>query len=297
MPPQDEASTDRGACVDQPVAGAAAFTAIFHEHYNACLRIARRLVRDEGLAHDVVQDVFLSWWRTGGGGYRPERGELAPWLSTLTHHKAVDALRSADRQRRILAAAESTFPCRPEEPLVDDVVWWELGKQSLVEALPTLPAKQREVLGLAYIAGLTQAEIAERLGIPLGTVKSRTHAGMLRLRAALSASWTPSGPMAEQPPDAAGGPSLVPDGSSSASPAPPADPTLREDVEACVTALTRIAAEEAEEAPRAAAVISRAAALIDRHGETATYDLIVALARAAATGSTSNDAGCLANGD
>jgi RNA polymerase sigma factor (sigma-70 family) len=284
LPPQD-ASIDR-THVEQPLAGAAAFTTVFHEHYGACLRLARRLVRDDGLAHDVVQDVFLAWWRTGGGGYRADRGDLQSWLFTLTHHKAVDALRTADRQRRLLAAAHSTRACEPEERLVDDVVWWELGKQSLIAAMLTLPPKQREVLGLAYDAGLTQAEIANRLGIPLGTVKSRTHAGMLRLRAALSGTWTPTGPTAEPPPDVAS-PSLVPHvrSSSVAQLKAHADLALREEVEVCAIALTRIAADETEGAPRAAAVVDRAAALINRYGEAGTYGLIVALARAAATGS------------
>ena len=255
MPSQDEASAD------QPSGSAVAFTKVFSEHYGACLRTARRLVRDEALAHDVVQDVFLAWWCSGGGGYRPDRGELGPWLATLTHHKAVDLLRTADRQRRLLTAVEATLTCEPEERLVDDLVWWELGTQSLVAALPDLPPKQREVLVLAHVAGLTQAEIAERLCIPLGTVKSRSRAGMLRLRAALSSTWTPTGP----------------------SEPPPAPPTFREDVERCARDLVRIAAEETDPARGAARMTSRAAALVDEHGDAAAYELVVRLARSSAS--------------
>ena len=257
---------------EQPLAGAAAFTSVFTEHYGACLRIARRLVQDEGLAHDVVQDVFLSWWRAGGGGYRADRGGLAPWLSTLTHHKAVDALRSADRQRRLLVAAERGAR-EPEERLVDDVVWWELGRQSLIAALPTLPPKQREVLSLAYVVGLTQAEIAERLGIPLGTVKSRTHAGMLRLRAAMSGTWTPAGQTAASSPDVTDSSKAV------AGPVAPARRSVCEEVEHCARDLIAIAAGETDRAGGAAAMVSRAAVLVDEHGDGAAYELVVALAR------------------
>jgi RNA polymerase sigma factor (sigma-70 family) len=280
----DGSSTDHGDRGEQPAAGDAAFTAVFREHHRACLRLARRLVRDEWVAHDVVQDVFLAWWRSDGGGYRADRGELANWLSTVTHHKAVDALRTSERHRRIAAAVMSALPHR-QERLVDEVVWWELGTQSLIAALPTLTPKQREVLGLAYVHGLTQAEIADRLGIPLGTVKSRTHAGMLRLRAAVSGTWTPSEPVTdpEGHPASSSEPlaRLCPQAASQRGPG--AD-TMGQDVERCATALVGIAAEGTEDAPASAAVIGRAAALIDKHGEQGMYALVLALARAAANG-------------
>ena len=280
MPSSHESPDTPHVSDEEALGSVAAFTSVFAEHYGACLRIARRLVRDDGLAHDVVQDVFLSWWRAGGGGYRPDRGGLAPWLSTLTHHKAVDALRSADRQRRILVAVESVR--EPEQRLVDDVVWWELGRRSLMAALPTLPPKQQEVLHLAHVLGLTQAEIAERLGIPIGTVKSRTHAGMLRLRAALSSTWTPAGGTAEAPlPGAAGLPARV-RSLEDARPPMPAE-RVRDDVEACAGDLAGIAAAQADEASGAAAMIGRAAALVDTHGTAAAYELVVALARRCAT--------------
>ncbi len=271
----------------QPSAGEAAFTAMFREHHRACLRVARRLVRDEGLAHEVVQEVFLAWWRTESDGYDAERGEPAAWLTTVTHHKAVDAVRTSERHRRLVVAAGSALPLQPEQRLVDEVVWWELGKQSLVAALPTLTPAQREVLGLAYVRGLTQAEIADQLGIPLGTVKSRTHAGLLRLRAAVGGSWTPTGPTPrpQRPqndspsPQARRGHDKRPRGGTG---------TLLDDVDLCATALARIAAEEAESGPDTAAMLSHAAALTHRHGEAGMSGLVVALARLAAAGAVSS---------
>lgn len=170
------------------------FTALVQRHSHRCLVLARRLTRDEHLAHDVVQEVFLAWWRSAGGAYRQDRGELAGWLLTLTHHKAVDAVRASERQRRCSAVALAALQCRPGDVAVDEVVWWQLGAQDMVAALPSLSAAQREVLGLAYVAGLSQTEIAARLGIPLGTVKTRTHAGLHRLRAVVGRTWAPGGP-------------------------------------------------------------------------------------------------------
>lgn len=290
-PPVDEAAFTAEVAAEFT----AAFTVVFEEHQAACLRLARRLVRDEALAHDVVQEVFLAWWRTGGGGYRAERGALGAWLSTLTHHKAVDAVRTSERHRRVAAAAVSAVARQAEERLVDEVVWWELGRQALVAALPTLPAKQRDVLSLAYVDGLTQVEIAERLDVPLGTVKSRTHAGMLRLRAAIGGTWTPAGPAAAPECAAAGGSGGGLQGAGVQGPQPTLPTTsvtpqpsklLRDDVDLCASNLLRIAAAEDGGGLSSAAMLRQAAELFDGHGEAGLYDLVVTLARLAAAGST-----------
>ena len=287
----DDARPDGEASVDGPGPGGlpvdeAAFTAGFREHYTACLRQARRVVRDQALAHEVVQEVFLAWWRAAGSGYRADRGELAAWLSALTHHKAVDAVRTAERHRRLLAAAMSQVQCQPGQRLVDEVVWWEVGRQSLLAALPTLTPAHREVLDLAYTTGLTQVEIAERLGIPLGTVKSRTHAGMLRLRAAIGGTWTPTGPPGPPEGRSTSNPSLV----SQMHPARDArseTQNVRDDVAVCAAALVQTASAEDEDELGSAAMVTQAAAVIDKHGEAGIYGLVVALARlAAASGTT-----------
>ena len=280
--PTDDAAVQEQLPGARPPIGEAAFTSAFEEHYPTCLRLARRLVLDDGLAHEVVQEVFLSWWRSAGGEYRAERGELAAWLSTLTHHKAVDAVRTSERHRRLVDAAGSALPHQLEQRPVEEVVWWELGTQSLVAALPALSAAQREVLGLAYVEGLTQAETADRLGIPLGTVKSRTHAGMLRLRAAVGGTWTPTGPTSR--PRANGDAGLDRQDRSTAGAQLPvavgaASGTLRDDVERCADELAQLAADETDGRPHTATLVSHAAALVDRHGEAGLYGLVVALAR------------------
>jgi RNA polymerase sigma-70 factor (ECF subfamily) len=269
----------------QSLVWSGAFTEVFAAHHATCLRLARRLVRDEGLAQDVVQDVFLSWWRMDGGGYRADRGELAAWLSTITHHKAVDAMRTSERHRRLQAAAEAERAVVPEVRLIEEVVWWELGKQSLLTAMVTLPPKQRDVVGLTYFAGLTQVEVAARLGIPLGTVKSRTHAALLRLKAAMSGSWTPAGPDTSAPDDQPEQPAHV-RSVAIVRPRDGADSAMHNDAERCAAALVRIAAEEPDGTAGAAATLSRSAALVERHGDAGMAELILALARLAA-GTTS----------
>jgi RNA polymerase sigma-70 factor (ECF subfamily) len=273
-----------------PLPTSVTFTEVFLEHHATCLRLARRLVRDEVLAQDVVQEVFLAWWRTGGGAYRADRGALAAWLSTITHHKAVDAVRSSERHARLRSAAEAAGHTTPEERLVEDVVWWELGKERLREALPTLPLKQREVLSLVYLAGMTQAEVADRLGIPLGTVKSRTHAGLLRLKAAVSGSWTPSGPDAGEEdgrPRACAEVRSVP----SAPWARAAATGGHDDVERCAAALVRAASTGADDGAAAAAMQSLSCALVEQHGADSLHALAVVLARLAATPRQSARAG------
>ncbi len=281
----EDVSRGRGDVVPEQAGGSAAsFTAIFREHHDACVRLARRVVQDEGLAHDVVQDVFLTWWRTDGGSYDAERGELAAWLATLTHRKAVDAVRAAERQRRLLGRSASDVARQDAPP--DEVVWWELGRQALLVALPRLTAKQREVLSLAYGGGLTQVEIAEQLGIPLGTVKSRTHAGLLRLRAAMSGTWTPTGPATEPQdgPDAGLEPALL-GGARAAT-----DDAATLAMNARALELVRVAAGSGGD-PSSSAIVKGAQALVAEHGEAALYALVVALARAAAGTIAAVDAG------
>jgi RNA polymerase sigma factor (sigma-70 family) len=139
--------------------------------------LALRVLRDPALAQDAVQDAFLGVWRTAAA-FDPRRGKAQTWLLTLVHRRAVDVVRREDRRRTEqlddapVAAAEST----DEEASVREQ------RRAVQAALALLPADQREALELSYYGGLTQTELAERLGIPLGTVKSRVFAGLARLR-------------------------------------------------------------------------------------------------------------------
>jgi RNA polymerase sigma factor (sigma-70 family) len=150
------------------------------------LSLARRLVADERIAEDVVQEAFLAYWRNPDA-FAAARGSFGAWFLSLVHHKAVDAVRhEAALRRRTDADAEDRV--RTEEhgsPDVADVVSGRMGDARVRRALEALPESQREALVLAYWGGFTQREIAARTGAPLGTVKTRMFAGMRRLHEVL----------------------------------------------------------------------------------------------------------------
>jgi RNA polymerase sigma factor (sigma-70 family) len=138
--------------------------------------LALRVVRDPALAEDAVQEAFLSLWRTAGR-FVPERARAGTWLLTLVHRRAVDLVRREERRRAepIESAPEAADASAEEAP------WLRLERERVQAALARLPDPQREAIELAYYGGFTQAELADRLGQPLGTIKSRMFAGLTRL--------------------------------------------------------------------------------------------------------------------
>ena len=152
--------------------------------------LALRVLRDEALAEDAVQEAFLGVWRNASR-FVPERGTASTWILTLVHRRAVDLVRREERRR-----ADPLEPAaEPSSGSVDDEAWLRLQRERVQAALRQLPDQQREALELAYYGGFTQSELAERLGLPLGTIKSRVFAGLARLRELLGEpgmemSWT-----------------------------------------------------------------------------------------------------------
>ena len=144
--------------------------------------LALRVLRDETLAEDAVQDAFLAAWRTADR-FMPERGKASTWLLTLVHRRAVDLVRREDRRRA--EPIEATREPAGEES-ADEAVWLRYERERVQAALQRLPDQQREALELAYYGGFTQSELADRLGQPVGTIKSRMFAGLGRLRDLLS---------------------------------------------------------------------------------------------------------------
>jgi RNA polymerase sigma-70 factor (ECF subfamily) len=139
--------------------------------------LALRVLRDEALAEDAVQDAFLAVWRAAPR-FVPERGRASTWILTLVHRRAVDVVRREERRRAdTLAGAPEPGGTGAEEDVL-----LRLQRQRVQEALGRLPDPQREALELAYYGGFTQSELAERLGQPLGTIKSRMFAGLTRMR-------------------------------------------------------------------------------------------------------------------
>ncbi len=146
--------------------------------------IAYRITTDASLAEDVVQDAFLGVWRNASR-YVEGRGSVKTWLLSIVHHRAVDAVR---RRKPTTELPEREDVPPPQLTLPD--VWQEvaagLDRADIATAMATLPDVQREAIELAYWGGLTQQEIAERTGAPLGTVKSRVRLGLLSLRRAIT---------------------------------------------------------------------------------------------------------------
>jgi RNA polymerase sigma-70 factor (ECF subfamily) len=143
--------------------------------------LALKILRDAALAEDAVQEAFLQAWRSAGA-YRPERAKASTWLLTFVHRRAVDLVRREERRR---AEPIASFP-EPPGPGADEAVATRSRREIVQNALRRLPAEQREPIELAYYGGLTQSELAERLGQPLGTIKSRMFTGLSQLRGLLA---------------------------------------------------------------------------------------------------------------
>jgi RNA polymerase sigma factor (sigma-70 family) len=167
-----------------------ALAELYDRYGRTAYGLALRVLRDPALAEDAVQEAFLTVWRTASR-FVPERGRASTWILTLVHRRAVDTVRREQRRR-----ADSLD--RAAEPAVDGVeedAWLHLQRVRVQEALRHLPDAQREALELAYYGGFSQSELAERLGQPLGTIKSRMFGGLARLRELLGEpgtemSWT-----------------------------------------------------------------------------------------------------------
>jgi RNA polymerase sigma-70 factor (ECF subfamily) len=164
-----------------------AFDELYRRYSPASYGLAYRLTGQQVLAQDVVHDSFLALWRAPEA-YDPARGPFRTFFLSLVHHRAVDTIRREERMRRRNERASNLEPLTDEDVAegVVDQAYLSIRRDEVREALTTLPPDQRRVLEMAYFDGLTQVVIAERLGIPLGTVKTRTLAAMQKLRAALS---------------------------------------------------------------------------------------------------------------
>jgi RNA polymerase sigma-70 factor, ECF subfamily len=156
----------------------AALAELYDRYGAAAYALARRIVRDPALAEDAVQEAFLAVWRSAGG-FVPERASAASWIMTLVHRRAVDLVRREQRRRADPLPDDAAE--RTTEASAADAVWLRLERERVQAALQQLPDQQRETLELAYYGGFTQSELAERLGRPLGTIKTQMRAALASL--------------------------------------------------------------------------------------------------------------------
>lgn len=160
---------------------AAALAELYDLHGRRVYSLALMIVGEPGAAQEVTQDAFLRLWERPGL-YRFERGSFASYLLTVTRHLAIDRLR---RERRASRSASSiddeAFPELPDHTQADELRW-----RDVLQAMAGLPAEQRGVITLAFYHGLSQSDMAEHLGAPLGTIKTRMRLAMDKLRAAFA---------------------------------------------------------------------------------------------------------------
>ena len=161
---------------------------LYDRYKTMAYSIAYRITNDTTMAEDVVQEAFLGAWRNAAR-YVEGRGSVKTWLLSIVHHRAIDAIR---RRRPTTELPDLELPPPAAFTLPD--VWAEvasgLDADTVREAMGVLSDVQREAIELAYFGGLTQQEIADRTGTPLGTVKSRMRLGLLAMRRALEAGST-----------------------------------------------------------------------------------------------------------
>jgi RNA polymerase sigma factor (sigma-70 family) len=163
---------------------AGALEALYDRYGRAAYSLARRILTEETLAQDVVQEVFLSLWRDARR-FDAGRGTVATYLLSMTHHRAVDVVRREENLRRWRTSDEGLELAPDPKARVEDEVEASERRSEVRAALAELPAAQREALLLAYFGGYTQREVAALVGVPLGTVKTRMAAGMRKMREAL----------------------------------------------------------------------------------------------------------------
>jgi len=163
-----------------------ALEGLYERYRTMAYSIALRITGEPAAAEDVVQEAFLGAWRNAAR-YAEGRGSVKTWLLSIVHHRAIDAIR---RRKPTTELPDGDTGLRTPVALTLPDVWGEVvvgvDRDAVVTALAGISTVQREALELAYYGGLTQVEIAERLALPLGTVKSRMRLGILGLRRILT---------------------------------------------------------------------------------------------------------------
>lgn len=163
-----------------------AFEVFYDRHGGAAFSLAYRIVGDRNSAEDVTQEAFLSIWRSGAR-YDRTRGGVRAWTLGIVRNRAIDALRrNAGKAPKLGFDDDAILESRPADDLTDDQALQRDEARQVRGALRELPEDQSKVIQLAFFGGFSHSEIAEMLGMPLGTVKGRMRLGMEKIRAQLA---------------------------------------------------------------------------------------------------------------
>jgi RNA polymerase sigma-70 factor (ECF subfamily) len=163
---------------------AAAFEVIYDRHADAAFSLAFRMCRQRAQAEDVVQEAFLSLWRSGAR-YDRNRGSVRTWTLGIVHNRAIDALRRKTVRDRGLSTEEGIEERIPARERTELEFARRDEAREIREALGQLPEEQSRVIELAYFGGMTHVEIASMLEVPIGTIKGRMRLGMAKMRMTL----------------------------------------------------------------------------------------------------------------
>jgi RNA polymerase sigma-70 factor (ECF subfamily) len=162
-----------------------ALEVIFDRHGGPAFSLAYRMCGRRATAEDIVQEAFLSLWRSGGR-YDRARGSVRSWVLSVVHNRAIDAFRRERVSDSRTVADESASERMPARERTEEEVERRDDAHHVRQALGTLPGEQRQVIELAYFGGFTHRQIAEMLELPAGTVKGRMRLGLTKMRLALS---------------------------------------------------------------------------------------------------------------
>ena len=163
-----------------------ALSALYDRYSRVVFSLGIKMLGSKEAAEEITQDAFLKLW-LGAGSFQSGKGKFSSWLLSITHNRAIDELRKRKRSANNSSCDDPYLQdtlADPSNEMADDLISKVQG-ETVIEALEKLPALQRDAIKLAYFKGLTQTEISEQLGAPLGTIKTRMRLGLRKLRSIL----------------------------------------------------------------------------------------------------------------
>ena len=185
---KEQEQLDDHTLVDRIVQGDKEALSVLYDRYvRLVYSLSIRIVEKPGVAEEVTQDVFMTLW-SRGSSCKSERGPFSAWLLSITHNRSIDELRKSRRQAKLptVEIDEAFIVSAGGNDQVPDIVLAQLDREHLLGVMEKIPAAQKQVIFMAYFQGLTQSEISQSMGAPLGTIKTRMRLGLQKMRELLT---------------------------------------------------------------------------------------------------------------